>query len=75
MTSMGCGQSRVSAVSENNVTDSENGKIDAISEEIKTAEVVRCSNGDVVTSEGVYLVSGGIAGKYNFNFNEFQIPS
>ena len=62
---MGCGQSRVSAVSEN-VTDSENGKIDAISDEIKTAEVVRCSNGDVVTSEGVYLVSGGIAGKIFF---------
>ena len=71
---MGCGQSRVSAVSEN-VTDSENGKIDAISEEIKTAEVVRCSNGDVVTSEGVYLVSGGIAGKnkpfFLQDFNDF----
>ena len=67
-TSMGCGQSRVSAASESAIDSVDaNNKIEAISENEKTTELVRLAeslNGyEVHNGDGVHHITGGILGK------------
>ena len=63
---MGCGQSRVSAASESAIDS--NNKIEAISENEKTTELVRLAeslNGyEVHNGDGVHHITGGILGKW-----------
>ena len=59
-TSMGCGQSRVSAASESAIDS--NNKIEAISENEKTTELVRIA--ESLNGYEVHNIPGGILGKY-----------
>ena len=60
---MGCGQSRVSAASESAIDSVDaNNKIEAISENEKTTELVRIA--ESLNGYEVHNIPGGILGKY-----------